>query len=86
MNQVIRIIIIVALFVPYKMSSFSDGAGFLQDFLVIFVVFLIAHGVSYLVSPPKKKPETPESPDVKSHDDLLDQNDDEKSKEWFEKD
>lgn len=54
MSRVITIIVVVAIFVPYRMSEYGADAPFWQDLLVAFIAFAIGGGLGYLVDRNKK--------------------------------
>ncbi len=54
MAQFIKYAVVVAVYVPYRMSELSRDSSFLQDFLVVFGAFALGAGLGYLVEKKSK--------------------------------
>ena len=57
LSKVITGVVVVAIFVPYRMSEYGQDSSFGQDFLVALIAFAIGGGLGYLIEGKKKKQE-----------------------------
>jgi hypothetical protein len=55
MQKIVSIVIIVAIFVPYRMSEWGQDSSFGQDLIVAVIAFAVAGGVGYLINANKNK-------------------------------
>lgn len=49
MRTAVKIIIVIALYLPYRMAFMDEDTSFWINFLVIFIAFLVGEGVAYLI-------------------------------------
>ncbi len=62
MKMAIKVVVVLAIYLPYRLSDFSKDASFMLDFLVAFGAFAIAAGIIYLIDQGKKT-DTPDGTD-----------------------